>query len=120
MRPFELLATGCIMFRLLTTFALFLLLLTQYRLWWGENGLLEYWQLRQQVAQQQQQNQQLTKRNQRLDAQVQDLKNARSAIEERARFDLGMIGKHETFYWLIGEPPRQFFLPETEEAASAD
>lgn len=100
------------MSRLLTLTLLLLLLITQYRLWWGENGLIELRQARALVSSMEQENQQLKKRNQRLDAQVRDLKTGLAAVDERARFDLGMIGKNETFFWLIGQPPTQFKLPE--------
>ena len=100
------------MLKLVTLICLLLLAVIQFRLWWGENGLLEYFELRQQVALQAEENDQLRKRNQRLDAQVQDLKDGLQAVEERARYDLGMIGQTERFYWLIGEPPRVFQLPD--------
>jgi cell division protein FtsB len=32
---------------------------------------------------------------------VQDLKKGTTAIEERARTDLGMVGKSETFYQVV-------------------
>lgn len=104
------------MSRILAVLVMLLLLITQYRLWWGENGLLEYWQTKQLVSSLEASNQQLQKRNSRLDAEVQDLKNGLDAIAERARFDLGMIGKDETFFWLIGDPPQVFKepLPEVE------
>ena len=100
------------MLRLLSATLIFLLLVTQYRLWWGENGLLELRQLRTQVAQQEEENQYLRQRNQRLDAEVSKLKGEMEAVEERARFDLGMIGQGETFIWLVGDPPPAFQLPE--------
>lgn len=100
------------MSRLLSVLVVFLLLITQYRLWWGENGLLEYWQTQELVSTLEDNNQHLQKRNLRLDAQVQDLKNGLDAIAERARFDLGMIGKDETFFWLIGDVPQQYKPPQ--------
>ena len=36
-----------------------------------------------------------------LDAEVVNLKQGRDAAEERARTDLGMIGKSETFYQVV-------------------
>lgn len=102
------------MSRLLSLILFVLLLATQYRLWWGENGLVEYRQARALVATLDQENQLLRKRNQRLDAEVQDLKSGLAAVDERARFDLGMIGSDETFFWLIGQPPAKFALPESE------
>jgi cell division protein FtsB len=103
------------MIKLLTAFLVVLLAITQYRLWWGENGLLELRQLQTQVARQEEENQLLSKRNQRLEAEVGDLKGSMDAVEERARFDLGMIGEKETFFWLIGEPPQKFQLPKSQE-----
>jgi cell division protein FtsB len=58
------------MSRFLSLILLVLLLVTQYRLWWGENGLIEFRQARVLVATLEQENQQLRKRNQRLDAEV--------------------------------------------------
>lgn len=105
------------MSRILSVLVIFLLLITQYRLWWGENGLLEYWQTKQLVSSLETNNQQLQKRNARLDAEVQDLKSGLDAVAERARFDLGMVGEGETFFWLIGDPPQSFTepLPEVEQ-----
>lgn len=103
------------MSRFLSVLILVLLIITQYRLWWGENGLLEYWQTKQLVSSLEANNQQLQKRNSRIDAEVQDLKNGLDAIAERARFDLGMIGKEETFFWLIGNPPNLFKDPIQEK-----
>lgn len=100
------------MTRLLVMFLLLLLLVTQYRLWWGENGLLELIALKKQVAEQEVENTRLSQRNQRLYAEVEELRDSRKAVEERARFDLGMIGQGETFIWLVGDPPPVFQLPE--------
>lgn len=105
------------MSRFLSVLVVLLLLMTQFRLWWGENGLLEYWQTKALVSDLETNNQKLQKRNARLNAEVQDLKSGLDAVAERARFDLGMIGKNETFFWLIGEPPQSFTepLPEMEQ-----
>ncbi|VAW73178.1 Cell division protein DivIC (FtsB), stabilizes FtsL against RasP cleavage [hydrothermal vent metagenome] len=81
-----------------------LLLLLQYRLWVGDGSLAEVWDLYQQVEAQREENRQLQERNQTLEAEVQDLKKGLGAIEERAREELGMIKKDETFYQII-EPP---------------
>ncbi|NLW05085.1 MAG: cell division protein FtsB [Pseudomonadaceae bacterium] len=100
------------MSRFLFVLTVLLLLITQYRLWWGENGLVEYWQTKALVSNLETSNLQLQKRNARLEAQVQDLKSGLDALTERARFDLGMIGKEETFFWIVGDPPQQFKVPE--------
>lgn len=72
--------------------------LLQVRLWVSEDGFRGVAQLRRQVAAQQQENQQLTDRNRRLEAEVADLRQGFSALEERARSDLGLIGPRESFY----------------------
>ena len=46
-------------------------------------------------------NERLAERNRTLAAEVQDLKKGTTAIEERARTDLGMVGKSETFYQVV-------------------
>ena len=81
-----------------------LLLLLQYQLWFGEGNMHDATRLQQQVSTQQSENATLTKRNQELAAQVHDLKQGQSAVEEQARSDLGMIKKGETFYQIVREP----------------
>ncbi|HLS81420.1 MAG TPA: cell division protein FtsB [Steroidobacter sp.] len=91
-----------------------LLALLQYRLWLGEGGMRDAAQLRAQIEEQQRENQQLHERNRTLAAEVQDLKKGMTAIEERARTDLGMIGERETFYQVVG--PRPGALPAAAHA----
>jgi len=81
-----------------------LLVLLQYKLWVGDGSFAEVWDLYQQVETQREANQQLHERNQALEAEVQDLKKGLGAVEERAREELGMIKKGETFYQIIEEP----------------
>ncbi|MBW6476524.1 MAG: cell division protein FtsB [Chromatiales bacterium] len=82
---------------------LFLLLISQYTLWFGNGGLLRVWQISAMVADQQAENARLLERNQALEAEVMDLKEGIAAIEERARSDLGMIKRGETFFQVIEE-----------------
>ncbi|WP_126445431.1 cell division protein FtsB [Sulfuricystis multivorans] len=74
-----------------------LLILLQYPLWLGKGGLLRIWDLERQVAAQRETNQRLEARNAALDAEVRDLKSGLEAIEERARFDLGLVKDGEIF-----------------------
>ncbi len=83
-----------------------LLALLQYRLWVGEGSLAEVNNLKQEIAIQRQGLEQLRQRNRALAAEVQDLKQGLNAVEERARSELGMIRKGETFYQII-EPEEQ-------------
>ncbi len=89
--------------RLLLWLAAGIFLILQLSLWFGEGGILDVHRLKTAVAQQQAENLKLRQRNQVLEAEVNDLKNGRDAIEERARLDLGMIKDDETFYLVTGK-----------------
>nr|WP_277623988.1 cell division protein FtsB [Undibacterium sp. TS12] len=78
-----------------------LLLLIQYPLWLGKGGWLRVWELDRQVALVKGNNEKLKERNSKLDSEVQDLKNGTDAVEERARFELGMIKKNEIFVQIL-------------------
>jgi cell division protein FtsB len=73
----------------------------QAQLWLSDDGYRKTLKLRTAVAEQRELNESLRTRNASLDAEVVNLKQGRDAAEERARTDLGMIGKHETFYQVV-------------------
>ncbi len=73
----------------------------QAQLWLSEDGYRKTRDLRQAASEQRLLNDQLTERNVALDAEVLNLKNRHEAAEERARTNLGMIGKNETFYQVV-------------------
>ena len=75
-----------------------LLLLLQYPLWFGSSSVVTLWRLEREVAAQKTENARLRERNAALEAEVLDLKNGLAAIEERARSELGMVKKGETFF----------------------
>ncbi len=77
-----------------------LLLGLQYRLWFGDGNLPSVWALQSSIAEQQASNQLLIDRNAALRAEVDDLKLGTSAMEERARSELGMVKRGETFFLL--------------------
>jgi cell division protein FtsB len=76
----------------------------QYRLWFGDGSLSEVVRLSQQLEQQKLKLIELEERNRRLEAQVLDLQSGLDAYEEKARNDLGMIKRGETFYQLVTPP----------------
>ena len=82
-----------------------ILLLLQYKLWFGDGNIRDVWALREAIEQQKQENRQLLERNTALEAEVQDLKQGLEAVEERARSELGMIKKDETFFQIIEKKP---------------
>jgi cell division protein FtsB len=77
------------------------LILLQYRLWVSDRGLHEVWRLTAAVDAQSTANREQRARNRQLLAEVTDLKVGLTALEERARSDLGMVGNNETFYQIV-------------------
>jgi cell division protein FtsB len=92
--------------------------LLQYRVWFSVDGVREVSRLHQAVAAQSAENQQLTERNRQLAAEVRDLKTGMDALEERARSDLGMIARNETFYQVVPARPADPNHPPTRTAAA--
>jgi len=92
-----------------------LLLLLQYPLWLGKGGWLRVWELDKQVDAAQKKNEELKARNAKLNSEVEDLKEGTGAIEERARYELGMIKNNEIFVQVLpanGQPaPVQNSVP---------
>ena len=87
--------------RIVIAALLILLVVLQLRLWFGSDGLAEVRRLEAALAAQREENARLEARNLRLAAEVHDLKEGLAAVEERARTDLGMIGKDETYYQIV-------------------
>ena len=87
--------------KLITLILLILLATLQYRLWLGHGNLIEVGQLQQTLAEKKEENKSLKEQTQSLAAEVLDLKHGLEAIEERARSEMGMIKKGETFYQIV-------------------
>jgi cell division protein FtsB len=79
--------------------ALFVLL--QYRLWFASDGIVKVIRMKHQIAVQQETNDFLLKKNAALLSEINSLKKGGGAIESRARKDLGMVKKGETFYQIL-------------------
>ncbi len=81
-----------------------IVLLLQYLLWIAGDGVRQTYSLRVSIQAQTEENAELTERNQALEADIKDLKNGLTAIEERARTEMGMIRPDETFYRILEQP----------------
>ena len=81
--------------RLPTVILLLLLGVVQFQLWLGDGGLPQVRRLQAQLAAQQQRNATQKQANDRLVAEVQDLRQGLEMVEERARADLGMVKPDE-------------------------
>jgi len=82
-----------------------LIVLLQYPLWLGKGGWLRVWEVDRQVKAQKDGNHRLQARNESLDAEVRDLKQGYDAIEERARYELGMVKQDEVFFQILDKAP---------------
>ena len=83
-----------------------LLILIQYPLWLGKGGWLRVWELDRQVVHQRGINGRLSARNEALAAEVADLREGKRTVEERARYDLGMVRPGEIFVQINETPTR--------------
>ncbi len=78
-----------------------LFVLLQYAIWAGKNSVLDVFALNATLNELTEENKKLRKRNDRLHAEVIDIKNRLSAIEAHARSELGLIKPGETFFQII-------------------
>lgn len=62
---------------------------------------MRVWDLDQQVTSAQKKNEELNARNAKLNSEVHDLKEGTGAVEERARYELGMIRENEIFIQVL-------------------
>ena len=93
-----------------------LIALLQYPLWLGKGGWLRVWDYDRSLQEQREVNQKLETRNAGLDAEVRDLKSGLDAIEERARYELGMIREGEVF---VQVPQKTPLAPSSTPAQAA-
>src|ERR1700687_55199 len=95
------------------------LVLLQYRLWLSDQGLREVSRLQAALDTQAVANREQSERNRQLIAEVSDLKVGLTALEERARSELGMVGNSETFYQIVNPATPAPAAPATEITARA-
>ena len=93
-----------------------LLALIQYPLWLGKGGWLRVWELDRQLTGQQNTNARLAQRNAALDGEVRDLRDGLFAVEERARYELGMVRPDEVFVQINEAKPQRLRPAEPEPA----
>ena len=91
-----------------------LIVALQLKLWTGTGGMPDVARLRARVEAQRVENEALRKRNDALAADVQDLKEGKEGVEERARSELGMVKPGEVFYQVV-EPGTEPAEPAPEQ-----
>lgn len=87
--------------RMIVVFLLFILAGLQYKLWFGDESIIQWTQLKKKLTIQQKTNEKLSARNRAMEADIIALKSGDQALEEQARFDLGMIKQDETYYQFV-------------------
>lgn len=83
--------------RFITVALVVLLGLVHAELWFGKGGVGRVVGLQAQLSAQQARNDVARTRNERLSAEVRDLKEGLEMVEERARFELGMLKPDEIY-----------------------
>ncbi len=89
------------MARLIAIVLLILIVLLQLKYWIGDGGVREVEALQARVEAQARENAQLEQRNAALAAEVDELREGKEALEERARSELGLIKPGETYYRVV-------------------
>lgn len=87
--------------RTIGIFLILILLGLQYKLWFGEGNVFHWTQLEQKLALQKETNHKLAARNRALEADIDELKSGDQALEEQARYDLGMVKQGEVYYQFV-------------------
>ena len=78
-----------------------LIVAIQWPLWFGKGGWLRAWELERRLAEQRTQNAALEARNAALAAEVRDLKQGTDALEERARYEFGLVRDDEVYFRIV-------------------
>lgn len=73
----------------------------QHKLWLGDGNVIQWLKLEKRLGEQEQHNDILAARNKALEADIQELKSGDQALEEQARYELGMIKDSEVFYQFV-------------------
>ncbi len=73
----------------------------QYRAWLGENSRHDIKLLKEKIENQEAHNQSLSEQNNLLREEIKLVRNEPNILEEKARENLGLVKKNETFYRII-------------------
>jgi cell division protein FtsB len=83
--------------RIVPIILVLLLLILQWQLWTGRGSVRDVAQLKDKLAEQKESNARAAATNDRLNSEVNDLKEGLEMVEERARQELGMVKPNEVF-----------------------
>lgn len=77
------------------------LVVLQHKLWLGDGNLIQWVALEKKLEVQRRENDKLAARNRAIEADIRELKSGDQALEEQARYELGMIKEHEEYYQFV-------------------
>lgn len=77
------------------------LIVLQHKLWLGDGNLIQWVALEKKLNDHENENNKLAMRNKALEADIKELKSGEQALEEQARYELGMIKEDEVFYQIV-------------------
>lgn len=77
----------------------------QYKLWLGDGSITQWRHLESKIVAQKQENVMLTSRNRAIEADIMELKSGDQALEEQARYELGMVKNDELYYQFLESNP---------------
>lgn len=87
-----------LLMRPILVFLLLALIGLQYKLWLGDGSVTQWFNLEKKLAAEEQENKQLAARNRAIEADIIELKSGEQALEEQARYELGMVKDGEVYY----------------------
>lgn len=77
------------------------LLVLQHKLWLGDGNIIDWIKLEKKLDDHRQENEKLAARNKAMEADIAELKTGDQALEEQARYELGMIKANEIYYQFV-------------------
>lgn len=75
--------------------------LLEFRFWCSNDSILQVMKLKHTLEKQHSENDGLQHRNQLISAKISNLKKLPTAIEEQARYELGMVKRGEEYYQIV-------------------
>lgn len=73
----------------------------QYKLWLGDGSIVQWKHIETKIAAQKQDNDVIASRNRAIEADILELKSGDQALEEQARYELGMVKNDEVYYQFV-------------------
>lgn len=77
------------------------LVVLQHKLWLGDGNIIQYINIEKKLKDHERENNKLAARNRAMEADIKELKSGDQALEEQARYELGMVKQSEVYYQFV-------------------